>query len=155
MRTPMMLAVVTIAGAICTQAAAHDLMGPARFCGYSPIIDLLPGESITALESGVHGGKFRWEGLFGSLDVSGIGWARRPRGRIAEAWTSTNPARFAQRRVDGRYVVAIWNGAQGAAYFSSVSPFTPDHLRAISRVDLFQEGQSPEGCDLRTVFSFD
>ena len=155
MRTPLMLAVVIVAGAICTQAAAGDLKGPARFCGYSPVIDLLPGESITTLGGGIHGGNFRWEGPFGSLDVSGIGWASRPRGRIAEARTRTNPARFAQRRVDDRYVVAIWNGAQGAAYFSSASPFTSDQLRAISRVDLFQEGQSPEGCDLRTVFSFD
>lgn len=153
MKTLMALSVA--AAMLSTQANAGVLDGPARFCGYSPIIDLLPGERITTLEAGIHGGSFRWEGSFGSLNVSGIGWASRPPGRIVEEQTGTKPARFAQRRADNRYVVAIWNGAQGAAYFSSESRLTAEQLHAINRVALFQEGQSPSGCDLRTVFSWD
>ena len=151
MKTLMVLAVA--AAMTSSDAVAGDLEGPARFCGYSPIIDLAPGESITTLDGGIHAGSFRWEGAFGSLHVSGIGWASRPSGRIVEAGTSAKPARFAQRRVDDGYVVALWNGAHGAAYFSSDSPFTPAQMRAIDRVTLFEEGQSPSGCDLRTAFS--
>lgn len=138
-----------------TQALASELEGPARFCGFSPIIDLLPDEKITTLKGGIHGGSFRWEGPFGSLDVLGIGWASRPPGRVVRAQTATEPARFAQRREDGRYVVAIWNGAQGAAYFRSNSRLTRDQLRAIDRVVLFQEGETPPGCDLWTTFVWD
>lgn len=134
---------------------AGELVGPARFCGYSPIIDLLPGEEVTTLEGGIHGGSFRWEGLFGSLEVYGIGWASRPKGRLIEAATGTRPARFRQRRQNGLYEVAIWNGARGAAYFRSTRPFTALQLDAIGRVSLFEEGQAPSGCHLRTVFSWD
>lgn len=63
-------------------AIASDLEGPGRFCGYSPIIDLVEGESITTLESGIHGGSFQWDGQFGTLSVRGIGWAIRRR----EVW---------------------------------------------------------------------
>lgn len=155
MRKQTVLAVAILASMVATRAPASDLEGPARFCGYSPIIDLMPGERITLLEGGIHSGNFRWEGPFGSLDVRGVGWASRPPGRIVEARTNAKPARFAQRRADESFVVAIWNGAQGAAYFSSVSPLTPDQIRAIDRVSLYQEGQNPEGCDLRTTFSWD
>lgn len=137
-----------------TPAASADLVGPARFCGYSPIIDLLPGEKVTTLEGGIHGGSFLWEGTFGTLEVHGIGWASRPKGRIATARSSTKPAMFAQRRVDERYVIAIWNGANGAAYFSSARPLTVPQLEAIKRVNLFEEGETPSGCSLRTVFSW-
>ena len=150
MKLRMLLAVT--GALVSTQALASELKGPARFCGYSPIIDLLPGEKITTLDGGIHGGSFRWEGAFGSLEVFGVGWASRPPGRIVLAQTNTKPARFAQRRDNGRYVVAIWNGAQGAAYFSSNSRFTSDQLRAIGRVVLFQEGETPTRCDLWTRF---
>lgn len=140
----------------CTQARASDLEGPARFCGYSPIIDLLPGEKVTTLEGGIHSGDFRWEGPFGALHVRGIGWAGRPKGRIVEAGTSTRPARFAQRReTGGGHVVALWNGGHGAAYFSSAAPLTARQIEAIRRVTLFEEGQSPPDCALRTVFSWE
>ena len=138
-----------------TQASAGELKGPGRFCGYSPIIDLLPGETITTLGGGIHGGSFRWEGAFGSLDVHGIGWASRPKGRLVEGPSGTRPARFAQRRVDQRFQIAIWNGAHGAAYFSSTMPLTALQRSAIRRVTLFEEGQTPSGCDLRTVFVWD
>jgi hypothetical protein len=138
------------------QALAADLEGPARFCGYSPIIDLLPGEKVTTLEGGVHAGNFRWEGPFGALDVRGIGWAGRPKGRIVEARTDARPARFAQRRdEDGRHRVALWNGGHGAAYFSSPAPLTARQMEAIRRVTLFEEGQTPPNCALRTVFSWE
>jgi hypothetical protein len=137
------------------QEDASTLEGPARFCGYSPIIDLLPGEKVTTLHGGIHGGSFRWDGPFGSLEVNGIGWASRPQGRIVKARTDARPARFAQRRRGDRHVVAIWNGAQGAAYFSSPSRLTPDQIRAIDRVTLFQEGETPSGCALRTMFAWD
>lgn len=150
MKVRMLLAAA--AALVSTPALANELEGPARFCGYSPIIDLLPGESITTLDGGIHAGRFRWEGPFGSLDVLGVGWASRPPGRVVRAQTTTQPARFAQRREDGRYVIAIWNGAQGAAYFSSDSRFTRDQVRAIGRVVLFQEGEPPMDCDLRTSF---
>jgi hypothetical protein len=136
-------------------AEAAEIEGPARFCGYSPIIDLLPAEKVTTLEGGIHGGSFRWEGAFGSLEVRGIGWASKPKGRIVEVQTGTKPARFAQRRISKRYEVAIWNGGHGAAYFSSDKPLSAHQLRAISRVQLFEEGQDPSGCKLRTSFSWE
>ncbi len=136
-------------------AAAASLEGPARFCGFSPIIDLMPGETITTLQGGIHGGRFRWNGEFGSLEVHGIGWASRPRGRLATEQTSTKPARFVQRRANGRYEIAIWNGRHGAAYFFSESRFTELQIEAIDRVMLFEEGETPEGCNLRTVFSWE
>lgn len=138
-----------------TSAIAADIEGPGRFCGYSPIIDLLPGEKVTILEAGIHLGSFRWEGAFGSLDVTGVGWAGRPKGRVVKTQTSTKPARFASRRVDRGYQIAIWNLAHGAAYFTSPAPFTASQMEAISRVSLFEEGQTPLGCDLRTMFSWD
>src|ERR1700761_8939023 len=63
-------------------ADANDLVGPGRFCGYAPIIDLLPGEKVTTLQGGIHGGSFRWEGAFGSFEVMGIGWASQPEGQM-------------------------------------------------------------------------
>jgi hypothetical protein len=134
-------------------AEASELRGPARFCGYSPIIDLLADEKVTTLEGGIHAGSFRWEGAFGPMEVHGIGWASRPKGRILRVQTDSRPARFAQRRVEGGYGIAIWNGANGAAYFTSPTPFTPRQLAAIDRVSLFEEGQDPPpGCKLRTIF---
>jgi len=134
---------------------ASELKGPARFCGYSPIIDLLPGERIETLGGGIHGGTFRWTGDFGSLKVNGIGWASKPEGKAASKRNGMGHIRFAQRRVEGEYVVAIWNSAHGAAYFSSAEPFTKLQLAAIDRVDLFNEGEDPEGCKLRTIFSWE
>lgn len=137
-----------------TSAQATELEGPARFCGYSPIIDLLAGERITTLEGGMHSGSFRWDGQFGSLEVHGIGWASRPPGRIVERRRGRRPARFAQRLADGEYVVAIWNGANAAAYFRSATPLTRSQMRAIQRVTLYEEGQIPTGCDFRTTFAW-
>lgn len=146
--------VATAALTMGAPASAADLNGPARFCGYSPIIDLLKDESVTVLQGGIHGGSFRWEGAFGSLEVSGIGWASRPPGRIVSPQSGQRPARFAERRTEGRFEVAIWNGEQGAAYFRSDSPFTKQQVEAIKRVRLYNEGETPEDCDLRTVFSW-
>lgn len=147
--------VVSLAVLLCsTPAAAAEVAGPARFCFYAPIIDLLPGERATALDYGLHGGTFRWEGAFGSLEVLGRGWASRPQGRIIEQ-RRAHPVRFAQRRVGGRYEVAIWNGGNGTAYFRSEAPFTPRQLEAIRRVTLFEEGQAPSGCDSLTTFAVD
>ncbi|UVO49096.1 hypothetical protein M0208_00610 [Sphingomonas sp. SUN019] len=136
-------------------ALASDLEGPARFCGYSPIIDLLAGERVTTLEGGIHGGSFRWEGDFGILDVHGVGWASRPKGRIVKAFSASRPARFAERKIDERYQVAIWNGVHAAAYFTSPAPLTPQQLTAIDRVSLFEEGQSPSNCKLRTTVTWE
>jgi hypothetical protein len=142
------LAVMTTAfWVVAAAAVASDLEGPKRFCGYAPIIDLLPGETISLLEGGFHAGSFRWRGAFGSLEVAGIGWASRPRGRVTRVGEGDRPYRFAQRRDDDGYVVAIWNGAQGAAYFRSDKPFTRSQKLAIERVKLFQEGERPLGCD--------
>lgn len=141
-----------IATALASSAVAGELNGPGRFCGYAPIIDLAPGEKITTLSGGIHSGKFRWEGDFGALEVSGIGWAARPGGRIEEPAMGSRPARFAQRRVDGGYVIAIWNGSHGAAYFRSPSRLTNAQIRAIRRVTLYEEAETPEGCDLRMMF---
>ena len=138
-----------------TQSEAADLMGPGRFCGYAPIIDLVPGESVTTLEGGIHGGSFLWDGAFGSLKVHGIGWASRPKGRMIGPASSAKPARSQQHQVDGGYEIAIWTGGHGAAYFSSVTPFTARQVEAISRVKLFEEGQTPSDCKLRTVFSWE
>lgn len=141
--------------AMATSASAGELRGPARFCGYSPIIDLLTGEKITTLEGGIHGGSFRWDGAFGSLEVDGVGWASRPKGRIVSDLSPSKPARFAQRRTNGRYEIAIWNGKHGAAYFISATRFNELQIEAIDRVKLFEEGQTPENCRLRTVFSWE
>lgn len=134
---------------------AGELVGPARFCGYAPIIDLLPGEKVTTLEGGIHGGRFRWKGAFGSFEVQGIGWASPVKGRMLNPPTADRPARFAQRRVKNSYQVAIWNGAHGVAYFHSSKPFGKPQLAAIERVRLFEEGQEPSGCALRTVFAWE
>ncbi|WP_223262633.1 hypothetical protein [Sphingobium sp. SCG-1] len=134
-------------------ANAGDIVGPGRFCGYSPIIDLRDDEKVTTLEGGIHGGSFRWEGAFGTLEVHGIAWASRPKGRIVKARSSNGPARFAQKRVDRLYQIAIWNGEHGAAYFKSPNPFTQPQLDAINRVELFEEGQTPSNCRWRTIFS--
>jgi hypothetical protein len=136
-------------------AVASELRGPARFCGYSPIIDLLKGERVIVLKGGIHAGSFRWEGAFGTLKVAGVGWASRPPGRMLQRPTSKGHARFEQRRGDGVFSVAIWNLRQGAAYFSSTAPITPAQLAAIDRVDLFQEGEDPGNCELRTLFSWE
>ena len=154
MRTAFSSAV--IAGSLLsTEAHAGELVGPGRFCGYSPIIDLQAGEKVVTLQGGIHGGSFRWEGSFGVLEVHGVGWASRPPGRIVKAGSGSRPNRFAQRRMETSYSVAIWNGAQGAAYFESARPITREQLDAIDRVALFQEGQTPLGCKLRTVFSWE
>jgi hypothetical protein len=149
----MILTMLTLLGlAPLAQDQPPTLEGPARFCGYSPIIDLLPGETVTVLEGGIHAGSFRWEGAFGALEVHGIGWASRPPGQVVRARTESRPARLSQRREEDVYVVAIWNGAEGAAYFRSPSRLTPDQIAAIDRVALYQEGETPAGCDLRTRF---
>ena len=139
---------------VATPAAASVLEGPATFCGYSPIIDLQPGETVTTLQGGIHGGSFRWDGAFGSLVVHGVGWASRPNGRLVVAPSEGNPGRFAQRKREGKYTIAIWNGRQGAAYFESPTRFTEQQRGAIERVRLFQEGEDPSDCDLRTVFAW-
>lgn len=141
-----------LAVACAIPAEASELRGPGRFCGYAPIIDLLADEKVTTLEGGIHAGSFRWEGAFGSMEVHGIGWAARPKGRILRVQTDSTPARFAQRRIEGRYTIAIWNGAHGAAYFTSPKPLTARQLTAIDRVRLFEEGQDPPDCKLRTIF---
>ncbi len=133
-------------------AAASELEGPARFCGFSPIIDLQPDETITTLTGGIHGGSFRWDGASGSLVVPGIGWASRPRGRLVVEASDGSPGRFAEQKRDGKYTIEIWNGRQGAAYFESPHSFTIEQRAAIERVRLFQEGEELSNCDLRTVF---
>lgn len=139
-------------GFLATGASAAVLEGPGRFCGYSPIIDLHPGEQITTLDNGIHGGSFEWKGGFGKLIVHGMGWASRPKGRISSQPTGDKPGLFSEQRRDGKYILAIWNGRQGAAYFESATRFTRRQRAAIDRVRLFQEGEKPKGCNLRTAF---
>jgi hypothetical protein len=145
------LCVVT-ALAIATPASAGVLQGPARFCGYAPIIDLLEGESVTTLAGGIHRGLFRWDGPLGSMVVTGIGWASKPPGRVALERTAAGQVRFKQRREKGKFVVAIWNREHGAAYFRSERPLNKAQIAAIDRVSLFNEGENPKGCKLRTIF---
>ena len=66
------------ASLVSSKANAGELVGPGRFCGYSPIIDLQAGEKVVTLQGGIHGGSFLWEGPFGKLEVHGIGWASPP-----------------------------------------------------------------------------
>ncbi len=149
------LALTTVATMMASApVAAGELRGPGRFCGYAPIVDLVAGERIVTLEGGIHGGTFRWEGPWGVMTVDGVGWASRPGGRALPARTSGGAIRFAERRDKRGHVVAIWNGRRGAGYFRSDNRFTPGQLAAIDRVRLFQEGEEPSGCDLRTVFSW-
>jgi hypothetical protein len=130
--------------------------GPGRFCGYSPIIDLAEDESIEPLGGGIHGGRFRWTGAFGALEVGAIGWASKPKGRQLREHTATGQIRFAERRDKGNFVIAIWNGRQAVAYFTSPRRFTTEQLAAIGRVALFQEGEEPEPetCKYRMFFSW-
>jgi hypothetical protein len=136
-------------------AASAAWEGPGRFCGYGPIIDLLPAESIKTLNGGIHGGWFEWTGLFGTLEVYGIQWAARPRDRPRAGKTPKGLIRFGEVKRDGLHELALWNGRQGAAYFRSKSPLTKLQRQAIERVDLFQEGEEPTGCKYRTVFSWE
>ncbi len=142
--------------AVSSPASAGELIGPGRFCGYSPIIDLIYGERIVTLEGGIHGGTFDWHGSFGTLNVLGLGWAGKPKGRMRANLTQMGHAMFQPRKEDGQFVVAIWNKANGAAYFRSPTQFTKAQLKAIERVDLFDEATpEPKGCKLRTVFSWE
>lgn len=141
-------------GVAAPPVTAADLEGPARFCGYSPIIDLKPGEKIATLSGSIHGGSFRWEGDFGSLVVRGIGWASRPTAPLVVQPSQVRPGQFAERRRDGTFVIAIWNGRQEAAYFESSARFNDERREAIGRVRLFQEGENPPDCDLRTVYAW-
>ncbi len=120
-----------------------------------PIIDLREGERIVTLQGGIHGGTFRWEGPWGVMTVDGVGWASRPPGRALPTRTPGDAIRFAERQDEDGRVVALWNGRQGAAYFRTKGRFTPARIAAIDRVRLFQEGEEPEGCKLRTVFSWE
>jgi len=143
-------AAACLALAAAPQAVAGDWKGPGRFCGYSPIIDLVQDEEVTVLTGAIHSGTFRWDGAFGSLKVAGVGLASRPKGRVV-APTGKGHKRFGQRRDTNGYTVAIWNGETGAAYFTSPRPLTKAQFAAIDRVDLFNEGEEPKGCDFRTV----
>lgn len=129
--------------------------GPGRFCGFSPIIDLREGETIEPLTGGIHSGTFRWTGSFGTLEVRGIQWASKPPGHMLGRRTAAGMRVFAGRVKDGAHVVAIWNGQNGAAYFQSPRALTPAQIEAIGRVTLFNEGEEPEGCKYRTVFSWE
>jgi len=145
---PLVIA-CTFAVALAPPLAAAELHGPGRYCGYSPIIDLLPGEMITTLEDGLERGSFRWQGAFGSLEVRGDSWAEKPKGRIVTPGASSAPTRFAQRRAAGGYSIAIWNGSHSVAVFMSRSPFTAKQIEAIGRVRLRDIAEtSPVGCDL-------
>lgn len=149
------LTLTAVAIVIGVQAEAGELRGPGRFCGYSPIVDLREGERIVTLAGGIHGGTFRWEGTWGAMTVDGIGWASRPPGRALPSRTRGGTIRFAERSEAGSRVVAIWNERQGSAYFRTQGRFTAAQIAAIDRVRLFQEGEEPEGCKLRTVFSWE
>lgn len=150
----LMFLAAPFALAIATHSYGADISGPGRFCGYAPIIDLRSGEDITVLQSGIHAGSFRWKGAFGSLDVWGSGWAQPPAGAVAAAAIGDAPMRFKPTRMGTVYRIAIWNGLHGVAYFSSARPLTAPQVEAIKRVRLFEEGEAPSDCDLRTVFSW-
>jgi hypothetical protein len=141
-----------IAAMLLGLAPPSDWAGPGRFCGYSPIIDMIRGERIETLSGGIHGSSFRWTGRFGTLEVHGIGWASKPGGRMLSRRTAKGNYIFAEQIADNGYVVAIWNGEHGAAYFSSSEPMTRQDYAAIDRVALFNEGEEPQGCKYRTVF---
>jgi hypothetical protein len=155
----MRAAVMSLALLAClgvpSASRASEFIGPGRFCGFAPIIDLFPGERIVTGASGVHSGEFLWQGPFGELEVRGIGWASSPRGIVAARRTAKGFTRFEQQRDRRRYVVALWNGRNAAAYFSSPRRLTPAQLAAVNRVELYQEGEEPQGCKLRTVFSWE
>jgi hypothetical protein len=139
--------------AVSLPVQASDLNGPGRFCGYAPVIDLLEGESVTSLDGGIHSGSFRWDGSFGTLYVRGIGWASKPKGRVAVSSNARGVTRFKQSRIKSEYVIAIWNRNYGAAYFKSKRPMIEEQIAAIDRVYLFDEdGPQPDGCKLRTIF---
>jgi hypothetical protein len=155
MKVSIRLWVAVLALALPSATHADELEGPARFCGYSPIIDLLPGERVATLGGGIHGGTFRWTGDFGSLEVRASGWSKKPKGRVAVRRNAKGYVRYVQRRIGDDYVVTIWNRSYGMAQFHSTAPLTKAQLQAIDRVDLFDEGQEPEGCKLRTIFSWE
>ncbi|MFM1977479.1 MAG: hypothetical protein RL145_2325 [Pseudomonadota bacterium] len=135
-----------------TPARATEVTGPARFCGYSTIIDLEAGEKVRIVDAGIHAGRFLWLGSFGALEVRNIGWAKRPAGRIVRKSTQAKPARFQQTKSRDVYSVALWNGRQGVAYITSSTRFTTNQIEAIDRVKLYQEGEPPQNCTMRTVF---
>lgn len=131
---------------------ASDFVGPGRFCGYSAIIDLEPGEKVEPLGYGIHGGEFRLTGSFGSLEVGESGWARKPSGRV-KALTALKLTMFHQHRQESRWMIALWNGEHGVARFVADTRFTTEQLKVIERVRLINEGDEPDGCKYRVIFT--
>ncbi|PXA98760.1 hypothetical protein DMC47_06870 [Nostoc sp. 3335mG] len=133
-------------------AAASELRGPGRFCGYSPVIDLVAGERVVTLKGGIHSGSFRWEGPWGRMTVWGSEIGSPDDEKVAVERTAGGTTRYAERREGDRYVITIWNRSSAMARFSSKRRFTAPQLAAIDRVELFDAGQRPEGCNLKTIF---
>ncbi len=144
-----LLALTALVAAV--PAEASTLEGPGRFCGFGPVVDLEAGERVTPIQNGVHSGTFRWEGRFGTLLVRGTGWAS-PLKAETDGVTAKGHLRLRERHDRDGYVVAIWNRRHAVAYATSDRPLTTEQRAAIDRIDLFDEGEEPTGCKLRTVF---
>ena len=112
-------------------------------------------ERIVPLQAGIHSANFSWEGDFGEMEVRAIGWASEPKGRKIDKMTGKGHVRYAERKVDDGYSVAIWNGKKGAVYFNSPRRITAAQYAAIDRVDMFDEAEpDPENCKYRMFFSW-
>ena len=86
------------------------------------------------------------------MTVLGTGIASPGDEKVAVERTPGGATGYAERRDGDRHVVAIWNRSTGTAWFSNDRRFTAPQLAAIDRVQLFDESERPEGCNLRTIF---
>lgn len=150
MRLP--LALCALALFLTAQKADARFDGPGRFCGYSVVLDLQRGENIEAMSLGIHSGNFVWSGSFGRLEVSNVGWARKPEGVLEGTRKGLTTFRIERA---GREGLALWNGRAGAAYFFGSGRITAEQRAAIDRVYLIDElSDEPQGCRYRTIFSW-
>jgi hypothetical protein len=152
----MLLAAIFLAlGADASASEPNDYSfeGPGRFCGYSAIIDLRQGETISNMEGGIHGASFAWSGAFGRFDIRANGWAAPPSSSVVMV-RPDGVRELATRRSKGHYQTTLWNGRQGVVSFTTDRRPTAAQMAAMRRVSLFQEGEEPSECRYRMTFSW-
>lgn len=133
-------------------AWAGEISDSGRFCGYSVIIDLQDGETISTIDGGIHSGTFNWKGSFGELLVMNSEISSPDDAPLLKH-NSFGHGIYDLGLVEAEYTLAIWNGKSAAAFFYSDTPYTQEQIEAIERVDLFDETIGrPENCNLSTVF---
>jgi hypothetical protein len=131
--------------------------GPGRFCGYATEIDLAEGETISPGRLGIHSAAFEWSGKFGTVSVSEVNWAAKPRGTpvLLEGVDRSQVVRVARLGPGPTY--ALWNGKQLAAYVSGAPLRNQAALAGILRRIALADhaGERSKGCKYRMLFSWE